>query len=96
MQTMTTVVVALLMVSNKFTKGNNMRYAIMMVMGIAFLAGMHVPMRQANSYSLIQKENGGIIVIEKNLSALACGLKKKWVRNGYCVTTKTAKSWRIQ
>lgn len=72
-----------------------MKYFALVAAFAAFLIGMQIPVTRSKDYALIQKENGGIIVIEKNLTVVACGFKKRMVRNGYCVTTKTAKSWRI-
>lgn len=64
-----------------------MRYALIGIcMTIAFAFGLSIPMKSASKYALVQKQNGGIIVLSKDLSAVNCGYKKQKVSNGYCVT----------
>ena len=52
---------------------------------IAFICGSQIPMGKSKTYQLIQKQYGSIQIIERNLSVINCGLKKKYLPNSHCV-----------
>lgn len=70
-----------------------MRIMIALLMVMAFIIGMYIPMRKANNYALIQKQNGAILYLAKDLSAVNCGFKKRLTPNGFCIQ-QGDKQWK--